>query len=241
MQPEWNGNRHDACTMFFPFPRLFHSWPLAVLLCVALASSTSVQAAAPAGVQVRVDAPVVSYATFPPGRPPPEAKEVSGMEAGFCYTELSTEIRIGVEYPRFAIKKPVMTVTSVEFIVRARITVWVEEGSRPEILDHENGHRAISEHYYRQARPLARSLGERAVGRKVPLSGKPTDAVIASTTEKLRFELLAEFEKGIDQRNRFAQAVFDIITDHSRNDVPNKDAIAQAIAREEQHWAAASK
>lgn len=163
------------------------------------------------------------------------------MEAGLCYTELSTEIRLGVEYPRFSIKKPVMTVTSVEFMVRAKITIWVEEGSRPEILEHENGHRAISEHYYQQAHPLARTLGEKAVGRKIPFNGKPTDAIIATATEGLRSELLVEFEKQIDQRNRFAQTAFDAITDHSRNDVPNKDAIAQAIAREEQHWAAARR
>lgn len=227
--------------MILSLRRLFHAWPLVVLLWLAPAGPTLVHAAAPASVQVRVDAPVVAYYTFPPGRPPPEAKELSGMEAGLCYTELSTEIRIGVEYPRFSIKKPVMTVTSIEFIVGAKITIWVEEGSKPEILDHENGHRTISEHYYQQAHPLARKLGENAVGRKLPLNGKPTDATVAAATEGLRTELLKEFETQIDRRNRFAQAAFDTITDHSRNDVPNKDAVAKAIAREEQHWAAASK
>ncbi len=60
------------------------------------------------------------------------------MEAGLCYAELSTEIlhRRFVEYPRFSIKKPVITVTSVEFVVGAKITIWVEEGSKPAILDH---------------------------------------------------------------------------------------------------------
>src|SRR5688572_13658492 len=184
---------------------LFRPSPLACLLWIVLAWSASAQAAAPAAVQVRVNAPVLAYHTFPAGRPPPEVRELSGMEAGLCHTELSTEIRIGVEYPRFSIKKPVMTVTSIEFIVGARITIWIEEGSKPEILDHENGHRAISEHYYRQAHPLARKLGEKAVGRKLPFNGKPTDANVAAATEGLRTELLKEFEMQIDQRNRFAQ------------------------------------
>lgn len=241
LQPEPRRDRHDACPMISFLRRRFHPWPLACLLWLALAFPAMTDAASAASVQVRVNTPVVAYYTFPPGRPPPEAKELSGMEAGLCYTELSTEIRIGVEYPRFSIKKPVMTVTSIQFVVGARITIWVEEGSKPEILDHENGHRTISEHYYQQAHPLARKVGEKAVGRKLPLNGKPTDASVAAATEGLRAELLKEFEMQIDQRNRFAQAAFDLITDHSRNNVPNNEAVARAIAREEQHWAAASK
>jgi hypothetical protein len=226
--------------MISPLRSLFRPWLRLGLFLAALTSAQVGRAASPALVQVRVDAPAVAYYSFPAGRPPPEAKELSGMEAGLCYTQLSTEIRIGVEYPRFSIKKPVITVTSVEFVVGARITIWVEEGSPPKILEHENGHRAISEHYYQQAYPLARELGEKAVGRKLPLSGKPTDATIAAATEGLRNELLMEFEKQIDQRNRFAQAAFDKITDHSRNDVPNKEAVAKAIAEEERHRAAGS-
>jgi len=210
------------------------------LLFAPLALLAATPPASPPSVQVRVEAPVVAYHSFPPGQPPPQVKELSGREAGLCYTELATQIRIGVEYPRLSIKKPVVTVTSLEFVVGAKITIWVEEGSSPKILDHENGHRAISEYYYHQAQPLARKLGEQAVGRKIPLNEKPTDAAIAAATEALRAELLTEFEKQIDQRNRFAQAAFDTITDHSRNDVPNKEAVTKAIAEEERQWAAAS-
>lgn len=207
--------------------------PLLLLLSVcALVTDLS---AKPAVAQIKVGAPKVDYQTFPVGRPPMHAKGLAG-EAGLCHTEISCKVGVEAEAPGIILADSHATLRSVTFDISAKITVWCQEGYTQSILDHEETHRAISEHYYAMAYKLARRLADEAIARKLPLTGKPKAQALDRALKLLQTQLLDDFMREINQRSEFAQDRFDAITDHGRNAVTNADAKAQAIREEAEHW-----
>ena len=198
-------------------------------------------AAAPSNtVQVRVEAPRMESQSFPAGQPPAHLKSLGGLEAGFCRTEISCGVRLEAESVRSPGTAATATVTSVAFTVGANITISVEEGAPPEILRHEEAHRAISLHYYDLAYAVARRLGERTLGRKLSLPGPPSDSTLEGALRNLQPQLIAEFNREVYDRSEFAQNRFDAITDHSRKNIPNDVAMARALREEEEHWQASA-
>jgi len=191
-----------------------------------------------ADINVEMSAPTVEYQTFPVGRPPKHAKGLSEGEAGLCETILSCQVGIGGETQRFSFGEATAAITSITFKVGVKNIIWVQDGYTPTIMDHEETHREIAEHYYGMARKVANRLAEAAVVRKLPLVKKPKMQAMSLAFEKVQAELMDAFMREIHARAEFAEDRFDAITDHGRAKITNEAAMAQALKEEAEHWAA---
>lgn len=206
-----------------------------VFLLLVCALTTDL-AAKPAVAKIKISPPTVLYKTFPAGRPPMHAKGVDKGEAGLCQTEIACQVGLEADTSRLNLGEAHATLHSVNFTVSVKITIWCQEGYTPAIRDHEETHRAISEHYYAKAHAVARGLADDALTRELPLTGQPKAEALDRALTQLQAQLLDDFMREVYQRSEFAQDRFDAITDHGRNGITNTDAMAQSIREEIAHW-----
>ena len=209
--------------------------PRLILLLSVCALVTDL-AAKPAVAQIKVSPPKVEYKTFPVGQPPMRAKGIEKGEAGLCRTEIACQVGLEAETPAVASGEAHATLHSVSFTISAKITVWCQAGYTKVIMDHEETHRAISEHYYAKAHTVARRVADDALARKLPLTGQPNAKELDRALTQLQAQLLDEFMRQVYERSEYAQERFDTITDHGRNRTTNADAMAQALREEAEHW-----
>jgi hypothetical protein len=120
-----------------------------------------------------------------------------------------------------------VTITKVKMILALSINVWVPSGVTEHVVEHEDGHRQISEYYYRTADTFARRLAATYVGKQIDINGTDLDDQI----EKALHQTAADITHEFDQELSFAatQQYYDTITDHGRNESDVKEAVAAAV------------
>ena len=183
-------------------------------------------------VVVRAEPPHIVRRTFDPRNPPPEMPKLKPPEVGTCVYSFActseTEIR--------GLRGRPARVTGIEVVARLTITLWTPLGGAPNILRHEEGHRAICEVYYGTAESTARELAQLEIGQMLH-SSVDQKAAVGAELKTIQDRLLAAFLEGTASRCEYAQTRFDAITDHSRNPVPESTAIKRAIAEEKTRYA----
>lgn len=107
------------------------------------------------------------------------------------------------------------------------VAIWVPAGVTQHVIEHEDGHRQISEYYYQTADKLARRIAAPYMGKQVAISGADLQAESSKALQKMGAEITDEYNKELNPEP--AQLRYDDITDHSRNDFVAQDAVAQAI------------
>ena len=120
-----------------------------------------------------------------------------------------------------------LTITGVKMTLGLTVAIWTPEGATDHVIEHEDGHRQISEYYYETADKLAAQIAAKYIGRRVPVEGTDLHAEITKTLQQLGAEITDEYDKELNPET--TQLRYDAITDHARNDVSAKDAVAQAI------------
>jgi hypothetical protein len=95
------------------------------------------------------------------------------------------------------------------------------------VMDHEQGHRQISEYYYQTADKIAAQIAANYMGKQVTINGPDIDAAFHKALQDIGGEITEEYEKQLDPNP--AQLLYDSITDHSRNDVVVQDAVDHAV------------
>lgn len=176
-----------------------------------------------------------TYHTFPPHRPPPHLGREPLAELGFCETQYGCRPRVKYRYPRWGRGPFKATLVAVDLETTLTIDIWTMEGAGAKVLAHENTHRAISEHYYRDAGEIAERFAARLIGQQVALIDRSEREVDAELQAMLA-EPLAGFMRETHDRCRMAQQRFDDITDHGRAPIANAVAMRQALADEADHW-----
>lgn len=214
----------------------FHSMWCGLLAVLLLLAGCVAPATKPPAVRVIYVPAYVTHQTFPPGRPPPHPSYYPNLELGLCGSAFPCFIEIGVEYPRLGWKTVEATVVSVSMTTKLMIDVWAMEGHEDRVLPHEETHRAISEHYYRDAEAIARRLAQPLIGRKIQLTLREKTESLHEELEPLQSEVLQAYQRETLGRCSYAQQRFDAITDHGRDPIANDVAMARAIAEEESHW-----
>ena len=184
------------------------------------------------GIVLHVEPPVITRKMFDPQNPPKEMPKLTPPEVGTCVYSFgcSTEAVMRGARGRRAY------LSGIQVVSRLKITLWTPQNGPSKILTHEEGHRAICEIYYQPAESIARRLAERAM--RTPLSVSVRDRHAAEgELKKIQNDLIAEFLRETATRCDFAQARFDLITQHSISGIDEAEALAQAIAEEETQYA----
>jgi hypothetical protein len=175
----------------------------------------------------------VSFAmqTFDPAAPPAQMPPLSPGEAALCDSNFTSSARISATNDPVDSTHAMLTITDVNVTLGANVTIWTPLGVSDHVIEHEQGHRQISEYYYRTADQLARQIAATYIGRQVPIAGADLNSAASRKLQQLASEFTDTYGKQLNPDP--AQQIFDTITNHSLNQTPVSDAIAAALKEAE--------
>lgn len=111
--------------------------------------------------------------------------------------------------------------------LQLQINIWLPAGATLVVVDHEDGHRQISEYYYQTADKVAERIAATYMGKQVDITGTDLDAESSKLLQQMATEITDKYNKELDPES--TQLLYDNITDHGRNGVLAKDAVAHAL------------
>ena len=165
--------------------------------------------------------------TFDPAAPPSNMPPMNEGENAECESNFTSNASVGSRTMRTDAIHAIVTITQVKLTLGLNVTIWTPAGASPHVMEHEQGHRQIAEHYYQTADKVAARVAAPYMGRKTEISGADLDAEADKFLHQIAAQLTDDYEKQLDPDP--AQLLYDNITDHSRNDVVATDAVARAL------------
>jgi hypothetical protein len=170
---------------------------------------------------------IFSNHTFDPAAPPADMPPLSTGEVALCDSNFVSNASVGGESQRTDATHGTVTITKVNVTLQLNINIWVPIGATLRVIEHEQGHRQISEYYYQTAGKLAERIAAKYLGRQVDITGTDLSAESSKILEQMAREVTNEYNKELNPGP--TQLLYDDITDHGRNDVVVQDAVAHAI------------
>ena len=170
---------------------------------------------------------VFTTRTFDPAAPPADMPPATPGESAACDSEFLSSASVGSESRVTDATHETLTVTQVKVTLQLNITVWVPNGASQHLLEHEDGHRQISEVYYQTADQVAQRIAATYMGKQVEISGADLNAEANKALQQMAADIADQYKKELNPEP--TQLLYDTITDHSRNEVIVKDAVAAAI------------
>jgi hypothetical protein len=165
--------------------------------------------------------------TFDPTAPPADMPPLNTGEIAACDSDFESNASVRGESRQTDATHGTITITQVKLTLQLNINIWVPTGASPRVLEHEEGHRQISEYYYKTADKLAERVAASYVGKRVEISGTDLGAEFNKALQQTAREIGDEYNKKLNPAP--TQLLYDSITDHGRNDVVVQDAVAHAI------------
>ena len=166
--------------------------------------------------------------TFDPENPPPDMPQLSADELAVCDSNFLSNADVAGEADQTDSTHAIVTVTKVTVNLQLNITIWVPASASEHVLEHEQGHREISEHFYESADKLAAKIASAYSGKKFSITGADLQSELSKCLRQMGDEITEQYGRELNPNP--TQLLYDAITDHSRNDVSAKDAVAQALS-----------
>jgi hypothetical protein len=166
--------------------------------------------------------------TFDPANPPSDMPQLTGDELAVCDTNFLSNANVAGEAHETDSTHAILTVTGVNVNLELDITIWVPSTASEHVNEHEQGHREISEHFYVTADKLAAKIASTYIGKKVLVTGADLRGEISKSLRQMGADITEQYGRELNPNP--TQLRYDAITDHSRNDVSAKDAVAQALS-----------
>jgi len=165
--------------------------------------------------------------TFDPAAPPANMPPLSANETAECDSDFLSSASVRGESRQSDATHATVTVTQVKMTLQLTINIWVPTGVTQHVIEHEEGHRQISEYYYQTADTLAERIAATYLGKQVEITGADLSAESTKTLQQMAAEITDEYKKELNPGP--TQLLYDSITDHGRNEVVVKDAVAHAL------------
>jgi hypothetical protein len=207
---------------------------LSVLLGALIVIWVGWRSLAPLGKPQASDVPTIikqpvefTNRTFDPAAPPAGMPPLTPGEQAACDSDFLSGASVGGETRPSDATHATVTITNIKVTLQLRVTIWLPSGANQHVIEHEDGHRQISEYYYQRADMLARRIAAAYMGKQVDISGTDLGAESNRKLQEMAAEITDEYNKELDPEP--TQLLYDTITDHSRNEVIVKDAVAAAI------------
>jgi len=182
-------------------------------------------------VRVKREEPVIERSEFDSRRPPRDMPPLTPPESGVCKTTFELAASVNYSAERLTRTSARIYVDELDIVTRLRFDIFTVKGGPPKLRAHEEAHRAIGEHYYKNAARIAEDIGRRLIGATFDGNGADEEAAQRDGFEKV----VAEIERAYMARVRIPSAAanerFDEITNHGLNPIDEADAIKQALAQ----------
>jgi len=199
-------------------------WVIGVVSLVV--GTASVQAEQPQVEVVKMPAQIGTR-YFDPKRPPRERPPLTGIEEAVCAGDFLSDAAVGSQAQMTDATHAKATINKIKVTLQLNITIWLPNNPQKWTAEHEEGHRQISEHYYRNAEVVARRVAEPYIGKSFDISGGDLRRALGAAIGKIAEEITNEYNRRMPVET--TQARYDAITDHSQKDIPVADAVAQAL------------
>jgi hypothetical protein len=165
--------------------------------------------------------------TFDPAAPPSDMPPLSAGEVAVCDSDFLSNASVRGESRQTDDTHATVSITHVKVTLQLNINIWVPTGATPHLIEHEDGHRQISEYYYQIADRLAERIATTYIGKRVEIGGADLNAESTKVLQQMAADINAEYKRELNPGP--TQLLYDSITDHGRNEVVVKDAVAHAI------------
>jgi hypothetical protein len=152
---------------------------------------------------------------------------LASHETAECDSNFLSDVSVRGETRKTDATHGILTVTRVKVTLQLRINLWLPTEASRHLVDHEEGHRQISERTYQTADTLAERIAAPYIGKQVEITGADLDADSRQTLHQLAIEITDEYNKELNPDS--PQLLFDSITDHGRNGVVASDAVDHAL------------
>jgi hypothetical protein len=166
--------------------------------------------------------------TFDPNSPPSDMPSLAYGEEAVCDSNFSSQTTVGGLSEKIDDTHATVTITTVKMILQLSVNIWVPFGVSQHVVEHENGHRQISEYYYQAADKLADRVASTYIGTKIDIAGADLNAQFDKALGQAANDITAEFDKNINLAA--TQQYYDTITDHGRSESDAKQAVVAAVA-----------
>jgi hypothetical protein len=170
---------------------------------------------------------VFASRTFDPAAPPADMPPLGPGESAECDSDFLSNASVGGKSRRTDATHATLTVTQIKVTLQLIITIWVPAGVTQQVNEHEEGHRQISEYYYQAADKLAERIAATYMGKQVEITGTDLTAESNKVLQQMAADITGEYNKELDPGP--TQLLYDAITDHGRNEVVVRDAVAHAL------------
>jgi hypothetical protein len=165
--------------------------------------------------------------TYDPAAPPADMPPLASGEQAECDSEFLSNASVGGESRQTDATHATVTITQIKVTLQLNITIWVPTGVTQHVIEHEEGHRQVSEFYYHTADKLAEQIAATYMGKQVEITGADLGAESNKMLQQMAADITDEYNKELNPAP--AQLLYDAITDHGRNEVVVKDAVAAAL------------
>jgi len=196
--------------------------------CVACRESSSRLQPGNASAPAITKQPVAfASRTFDPGAPPANMPPLSANETAECDSDFLSSASVRGESRQSDATHATVTITQVKMTLQLTINIWVPTGVTQHVIEHEEGHRQISEYYYQTADKVAERIAATYMGKQVEIAGADLNAESTKMLQQMAADITDEYKKELNPGP--TQLLYDSITDHGRNEVVVKDAVAHAL------------
>jgi hypothetical protein len=179
------------------------------------------------GVTITKQPVVFANRTFDPANPPPEMPPLAEGEEAECDSNFLSNASVGGQVQQTDATHALVTISQINVTLQLNVSIWAPAYATPHVIEHEAGHRQISEHYYETAGELAQRIAGNYMGEKLEVSGTDLAGESNKLFQQVADEITDEYNKELNPEP--AQLLYDNITDHGRSEVAVQDAIASAI------------
>jgi hypothetical protein len=200
-------------------------WYLIVLFLLVLQVST-VRADQPQVEIIKMPAQVGTR-YFDPKRPPRDRPPLKGPEEAVCAGDFLSNASVGAQAMQTDATHAKATINRIKVTLQLDMTIWLPNNPQKWTIEHEDGHRQISEYYYQNAEAVARRVAESYIGKTVDISGSDLRKALSAAVGKIAEEITNEYNRQMPVET--TQDRYDTITEHSRKEIPVADAVAQAL------------
>jgi hypothetical protein len=203
------------------------STALVLMTMVLLSAGMSSVRADQAQVTITKMPVIAGTQTFDPRRPPRGRPPLTPPEEAVCASDFLSDASVGGQAEQTDATHGKLTINRIKVTLQLNITIWVPTNPPKTTVDHEDGHRQISEYYYKNAEAIARRITEPYIGKVIDISGRDLRKAVSAALQQAGAEITNEYNRQMPVET--TQARYDLITEHSRKDIPVPDAVAQAI------------
>ncbi len=165
--------------------------------------------------------------TFDPENPPSDMPPIVPGELAVCDSNFIAKADVSGDAQRTGATHALVTVTGVKVTLQLHITIWVPANASQHVIEHEQGHREISEYFYKTADKIAERIAAGYIGKQESINGPDLNDEVTKSLQQMGAEITEQYGKELNPEP--AQLRYDEITDHSRNEVEAEDAVSQAL------------